>query len=204
MAQPRTWAVVPVKRLADAKSRLADVIGPTERQAFCLAMLDDVLAALGQTPGLAGTLVVTADDEAAAHARAAGARVVDEAPVAGLNAALDLAVAALASKRADRLFILPADVPLVTPESLAPLLAADDGVTLVTDRAGVGTNALLMAPIDALPFRFGPSSLERHLKEAQARGLPVRVCDIPELALDIDTPDDLDALMAVRSARRRA
>jgi len=204
MAQPRTWAVVPVKRLADAKSRLAGVMAPTERQAFCLAMLDDVLAALGRTPGLAGTLVVTADDEAAAHARAAGARVVDEAPVAGLNAALDLAVMGLRAERADRMVVLPADVPLVTPEALASLLAAGDGVTLVPDRAGVGTNGLSMAPVGALPFRFGASSLGRHCKEAQARGLPVRVVDIPELALDIDTPDDLDALMAVRAARRRA
>jgi len=167
-----------------------------------------VLATLARTPGLAGTLVVTADGQAATHARAAGARVIDDGAGAGLNAALDSTVTALVFGQAGRMLVLPADVPLVTPASLVPLLAAEAGVTLVPDRAGTGTNALLMAPVGALPFRFGPSSLARHREEAAARGLPVRVLEIPELALDIDTPYDLNALLAMRAAggtaRRRA
>lgn len=208
MTQLRTWAAVPVKPLAAAKSRLAGVLDPDERQAFCLSMLDDVLGVLARVPALAGRLVVTTDDAVAAHARAAGAGVIDEVPVAGLNAALDLAVTALCAKHAERLLVLPADVPLVTPESLAPLFAADNGVTVVPDRAGIGTNGLLLAPIDAVPFRFGGASLARHRAAAEARGLPFRAIEIPELALDIDTPDDLDALLTLRavgdSERRRA
>src|SRR5262249_25031579 len=58
------WAVVPVKDTTAAKQRLA-AAGPQHlRQQLMLAMLEDVLAALADAPGLAGRLLVTADPAA--------------------------------------------------------------------------------------------------------------------------------------------
>src|SRR5260370_38446120 len=72
------WAVVPVKELDQAKQRLAPLLGPASRHALAAAMLEDVLAALGAVPGLAGIAVVTVDPAACRLAARYGARVVDE------------------------------------------------------------------------------------------------------------------------------
>src|SRR5207245_5682505 len=58
------WAVVPVKDTALAKQRLAAAVPAPLRQALMLAMLEDVLAALAETSGLAGRLLVTTDPAA--------------------------------------------------------------------------------------------------------------------------------------------
>jgi FO synthase len=45
--------LVPVKRLDDAKSRLAGALAPADRRALTLAMLGDVLAAVGRSRSVA-------------------------------------------------------------------------------------------------------------------------------------------------------
>ena len=76
------WAVVPVKDLQHAKQRLAGVLAAAERQALFAAMLEDVLAALAASAGLAGMLVVTRDPRAQVLAARYGARVLVEPPTA--------------------------------------------------------------------------------------------------------------------------
>jgi 2-phospho-L-lactate guanylyltransferase len=53
---------------------------------------------------------------------------------------------------------------------------------------------LLITPPDALEPSFGPGSCQRHVALAQAAGIAHQIAQIPSLALDIDTPDDLGAL----------
>jgi len=71
------WAVVPVKERASAKERLSPMLRPETRHALALAMLEDVLAALTATPGVAGLLVVTVDPEAGRLAATYGARLIE-------------------------------------------------------------------------------------------------------------------------------
>ena len=71
------WAVVPVKERASAKERLSPMLRPETRHALALAMLEDVLAALTATPGIAGLLVVTVDREAGRLAANYGARLIE-------------------------------------------------------------------------------------------------------------------------------
>jgi len=67
---------------------------------------------------------------------------------------------------------------------------------LVPSRDELGTNALLSRPPEAIPFRFGYDSFRAHRREAEARDLPCEVCELPNLALDIDEIEDLRALLA--------
>jgi 2-phospho-L-lactate guanylyltransferase len=85
---PQLWAVLPVKSLACAKRRLAPLLDGDERRRLARAMLEDVLEACAGAASLAGILVVTADDEAAAIAKEAGARVLPEADERGTNDAV--------------------------------------------------------------------------------------------------------------------
>ena len=89
--------------------------------------------------------------------------------------------------------ILPIDLPAVTPEALADVVAAlgdAPSVVLVPDRHGRGTNVLAMTPPDAIEPCFGGDSRAAHGRAAARAGVTYVELDGP-LRLDLDTPDDL-------------
>src|SRR5262249_49759308 len=71
--------------------------------------------------------------------------------------------------------------------------AADAYMVIAPDRHGSGTNALLLRASAAFDFQFGEGSCEKHLAAASGRGWRIEVCRRPELAFDLDTPEDLVA-----------
>ncbi|MCC6295765.1 MAG: 2-phospho-L-lactate guanylyltransferase [Pseudomonadales bacterium] len=198
-----TWVLIPVKPLATAKTRLAEVLAPAERRALVLAMLDDVLDALAGVPGLAGVALVGGDAELARHLTGRQLRLLAE-PDPGLNAALRAASAELATVGAGRLLILPADIPALDRAAVESLLAIDGepAVALVAASADGGTNALLLSPPGLLDPAFGPGSCARYRQAAAALGVAPRVLDLPQVALDIDRPGDLLALESLAGAPR--
>lgn len=198
------WVLIPVKPLASAKTRLAGVLSAAERQALVLHMLDDVLAALADAPGIAGIALVSADPAVARIAAERGLRLLPEA-APGLNGALAGALAALAAEGVARLLVLPADIPLIDAAAVQRLAAAQDAapaLTLVAARADGGTNALLLAPPDLLAPAFGPGSCARHARAAAALGVTPVLLDLPQVALDIDRPEDLARLALHAGAPR--
>jgi 2-phospho-L-lactate guanylyltransferase len=92
--------------------------------------------------------------------------------------------------------LVPGDCPLLEAGELDGALerARSGRVGVVPDRHGTGTNALIMSPPDAIGPAFGPGSCERHLDRARRAGHEALVEELPSLALDLDTPDDLREL----------
>jgi 2-phospho-L-lactate guanylyltransferase len=195
------WAVVPVKPLRGALRRLMSALDAPVRRELQVAMLTDVLGACAGAPGLAGVLVVTSDPDAAALAiRLAGARIVpDHDPPRGMNAAVSRGLAAVAAEGAEGALVLTADLPLARPVDIAAILerrTAQPSVVLVPSADGTGTNAMLLSPPEVLRPHLGPDSLARHTAQVTRRGLLLTRLPVAGLALDIDTPSDLTALMA--------
>lgn len=185
-----TVAVLPVKAFGRAKSRTA--LESQQRAALAEAMVGDVLEALTEVTGLDGVVVVTCEPRAAQPARARGLHVVDDPDEPGHNPAAARGVQAAVGLGATRVLLVPGDCPgLDAAEVDALLREARPGVTIVADRHGSGTNALLLDPPDALEPSFGPGSFARHAALARAE---VRAADVPSLAFDVDTPEDLAAL----------
>jgi 2-phospho-L-lactate/phosphoenolpyruvate guanylyltransferase len=177
--------LVPLKALAEAKGRLAPLLGPLQRRLLAIAMFEDVVAALQAVPGLDAPVVVSPDREVWRRADALGCRVVEEPPGAGdLNRALTAAAASLGDGAP--LLVVAADLPLATAAGLERVLAARAPVTVVPSHDGGGTNVLAWREPASFAPSFGPDSAARHLAVPGA----VRV-DEPGLALDVDTADDL-------------
>jgi 2-phospho-L-lactate guanylyltransferase len=198
----RAVAVLPVKRFADAKQRLSTGLAPGTRRALAEAMLTDVLVALRRTEGLDEVVVVTAEPVAEALALGYGARVVSDTREAGQSPAAQLGLDAV--EGADVVLLVPGDCPALDPAQLTALLRSIEpapSVVLVPDRHGTGTNALLLAPPDAIAPSFGPGSRERHEQAAGASGARWRVAEPRSLVLDVDTADDLAVLRAALDAR---
>lgn len=198
----RATAVLPVKRFGAAKSRLGDGLSGRRRRKLAEAMLGDVLEAIGATRSVERTIVVSGEPGAARPARAAGAEVIDDPDDGHVEAALR-GVQRAAELGAECVVLLPGDCPLLEPRELDGLIAAAIGrcAIVVPDRHGTGTNALLLAPPDAIGPSFGEGSRERHCELAREAGVPCSVERVTSLALDLDTPADLVALTRELEAR---
>ena len=122
----------------------------------------------------------------------------------GLNAAVESAIAFALSRGLDQALVLPADIPLATPGEVASLIAsrgARPGVTLAPSHDSDGTNALLLAPPNAIAPCYGPGSYVQHMSQAMARHIDVNVLHLAGVARDIDEPADLAVLSAAVPAR---
>src|SRR5262245_9736244 len=115
------WAVVPVKDTAIAKQRLAPVLTQAQRQALALAMLEDVLAALAEAPGLARRLLVTIDPEAIRLAARYGIDCIADGAEDGHTGAVMAAARRLAADGVGGMLTLPGDIPLVTSDEIGHL-----------------------------------------------------------------------------------
>ena len=185
---------VPVKSLSRAKTRLSPALTGLERGALTLAMLEDVLDAALSVPGWE-TWVISPDEVALEVAAGRGARPIPEAKPPLANAIRQVEAKAK-EDGATALAVLPADVPLVTADTLHEALRTLGAVVLARSADGSGTSLLLRRPPRAIPARFGPDSFRRHLELAAERGLPVSVVERRELSFDVDRPDDILTLLA--------
>jgi len=206
----RTWALVPIRGLETAKTRLGEDLDPEERVELVTNLLRRTLVATRDARWVTGTVVVTMDPDAAGIAhelRAIG--LVERAP--GLNAAIEAARSVAVARGATAVLVLPADLPAVSAAAIDALIGAaaeaaeGNGrlVAVVPDRHGLGTNALLISPPGAIDPAFGEASRAAHAARADSAGVRRLELDGP-LALDLDTAADLlDAEAAVGSLRGR-
>jgi len=195
--------LIPVNALGRAKGRLAGFLSEDERETLALVTLETVLRAAGP-----GAIVLTPDARVVAHVHGR-ARIIDESSgISGLNAQLERAIGLLLKDgtAAEWLLILHADLPLATAgaiETLAGLGAGENTAVLVESRDG-GTNALLLHPPGQFGLAYGPGSFARHRAAAEAAGMRVVVNRNRELALDLDTADDLAELLRAPRGRQGA
>jgi 2-phospho-L-lactate guanylyltransferase len=192
----RATAVVPVKRFAVAKSRLAPGVEETRKPELVAAMVADVLEAISEARLVDRTIVVSQEPRAAELAAAAGAELLADFDDAGHSAAALAGIAAAEAAGAGCVALLPGDCPLLDPRELDKMLTGvpDPYVAVIPDRHGAGTNALVLAPPGAIDPAFGEGSRARHVAAARAAGIPYGVEELPSLGLDLDTPADIVAL----------
>jgi 2-phospho-L-lactate guanylyltransferase len=199
------WAVVPVKDTRTAKQRLAAVMDQETRTLLAQAMLEDVLSAVAASTSLAGLVVVTADPFATQVAQRYGARLLSEGGEEGQTRAMRYAVEVLAAEGRRAILTLPIDVPLITPQEIDAVVAEarrEPEFAIVPAHDRQGSNAILCAPPRYVPLSFGNHSFTPHLAAARERGIEPCVVELPGIGLDIDSPPDLAAFLAIPSQTR--
>jgi 2-phospho-L-lactate guanylyltransferase len=174
--------VIPIRSFRAGKGRLAAVLSDDERAALGRTMAERVLAAAAPLP----VYVVTGDDEVATFASEHGAKVI--ADPGSLNGAAEVGRATAAADGFERVIVAHADLAKPTPFAW---VADFDGVTIVPDRHGGGTNVMALPTRASFDFAYGEGSRTRHEHEARARGLALRVVDDASLGWDVDEPSDL-------------
>lgn len=209
-ARPEVHAVLPLKQLAGAKTRLSGLLDSEQRRTLALAMARDVLAVLSAHPAITSITLVSDDADARELAAEAAVRLWSEAdllaerelppmtgPLPVLNGVLTAACTRLRRETTDiapLLLVLHADLPLLTGADIDAALActeARSGLVVGVDVTGTGTNLLLFPASRPPRFAFGSDSSSAHLAWARAQCLPCRGLQRPGIARDIDTPTDL-------------
>ena len=176
--------LVPVKSL-DPKSRLAEALTLQERIDLMATLHARVISAVREA-GIERVTVVT------------NGRI----DVGGVDVWLDrglpwneaLATAAREVVSEPLVAFISADLPLLRADEVERLLAAtpEEGIAIGRAHDG-GTNAIAMRPPGLVLTHFGePQSAAVHA----ALGVPHVLVDLPGLAFDVDTPDDLARMHA--------
>ncbi|MGV9451412.1 2-phospho-L-lactate guanylyltransferase [Streptomyces sp. NPDC003635] len=196
--------VIPLKPLARAKSRLAGTAADGLRPALALAFAQDTVAAALASAAVRDVAVVTDDALAGRELAALGARIVPDAPLAGLNAALAHGEAVVRAHRPDcAVAALNADLPALRSMELTRVLdsAAEFPRAFLPDAAAIGTTLLTATPGRKLLPAFGSDSRARH----HASGaVELRLAEVDSVRQDVDTGDDLRAALALGVGPRTA
>jgi 2-phospho-L-lactate guanylyltransferase len=198
-AMPEVWAVVPAKRFALAKQRLAAVLSKSERTKLAQTMFQDVLATLSATPEISGIVVVSEDPVARTLTADTDIRLVGNVLEAGINNAVLQGLRTLDPARASAL-VVPADVPFATAEEIGAVVhqLRKHPLVLVPALSDGGTNAIAARSPALIEPRFGENSFHHHQVAARRRGLDCGVVRAEGLGRDIDRPEDLIVPPTVR------
>jgi 2-phospho-L-lactate guanylyltransferase len=191
---PKTCAILPIKPFDDAKERLATGLDAGQRRLMAEAMARDVIAALGRSKRIDGLVIVSGEPKVQELAGGSADAILPDARE-GHSAAATIGVRWAIENDFERVVMVPGDCPLLESRELDELLdnCSEQRLDFVVipDRMGSGTNALVIKPPDAVTPSFGPGSRERHLALGLAAGKRVAAIEVPTLALDLDTADDL-------------
>jgi 2-phospho-L-lactate guanylyltransferase len=194
--------LVPVKGLDGCKQRLAGVLDAEQRRSLMLGLLEDVIEQAFAAECVTAVSCVTSDEDAAEVAVQLGARPISDGRLEW-NQGLRHALRQIAPRPAAVAFVA-ADLPHVGSDDFDALFAALSLRSVVIGRArDGGTNALALQPPHAIMPAFGePQSAAVHARLAEAAGIRPVVLDRPGLALDLDTPADLDYALTVGAGGR--
>ena len=196
--------LIPVKTLATAKQRLAQLFDQATRTELAQNMLLDVLDVVSAWNTRPAASLVTGDPFALHLARKFDFEVIPDDDHLGETHAIEMATRHCEMRGIDSTLVIPGDIPLIQVEELERIFAAApiEGSVLVPAHDGRGTNAILRRPAGLFPLRFGNDSFKPHLAAARAAGKPCVILSLPGIGLDVDNPADLQVLAAASGETR--
>jgi 2-phospho-L-lactate/phosphoenolpyruvate guanylyltransferase len=183
--------LVPVKPLAEGKSRLEGILGAAERAKLNRILALRTFEVARELLDLAEVFVVSKSAEVLKLARDHFLTGVEESPLALLNEAIAFGCSEAKRCGLTELLVLPVDLVFLTSVRVRALLHNSHvDVMIVPDAAGKGTNLIYWRSIESVSFHFGTSSAIHHERDAKGRGLSVEIVKDKDLSFDLDSPVD--------------
>src|SRR3974377_38897 len=138
------FAILPVKPLARAKSRLARTLKAPMRAALVRSIFSRTLDVIAQVDRIDGVIVVSRDLTILELARQRSAITLMESD-SGLNPAITQAALWAAQHQAQAVIVVPVDLPLITAADLDVMIdraKEERCIVIAPDRHEDGTNVL--------------------------------------------------------------
>jgi 2-phospho-L-lactate guanylyltransferase len=202
----KIFAIVPVKRLENGKSRLATFLSSTERIKLCELLLKDTLSTLKKTSRISEVIVVSSDVLAEKIAKRYDAKFLKEDKDSGVNEAVAFADGYCSEARATATLVIPQDLPLLLPEDIDRICESAEGyekcLVICPSLRYDGSNALLRKPSLLLQTHYENNSYQTHLKLARDIGANVNVILSRRIMTDLDTVEDVQNLIKESSIHK--
>lgn len=195
----KTFAIVPIKKLEKAKTRLSSLLDADDRIHLSLLMLQDTLQTLSVVQSLTQIITVSADKRIEEIALKYGATFLLEEKERGVNSAIALADNYCIKEAADATMVVPHDLPLLDSIDISKAckLAENESrcIVICPSFRYDGTNILLRKPPSIIATFYDADSYNTHLKAATRLGIPVKRLFSKGLMHDIDTPEDASEII---------
>ena len=191
---PTVVPLVPMKPLADCKTRLSRVMTVPDREDLTMGMLRRVLLAI-RGAGADPFWVVGGDDRIRNLARTFGANWMEDLG-RNLNDTITKSFENARLRGVSALY-LPGDLPFIKPSDIHQLIRSaqhQHNITLSPARRDGGTNAILV-PYDLIPYfrpELGNNSFRKHVATAARMGVSVAFYYSSGMGFDLDDGSDLD------------
>lgn len=194
----RAFALIPVNRLSEAKTRLAKEFSKEERAELVMCMVRDVLDAVS---GLMEVVIISENDVRDKLSEYNFHFILEEKR--DLDNAVYLATEYATEKKADATLFIPADIPLIKRSHVEAVLRLGKRyqVVIAPSKDG-GTGVLFRKPPNIIEGKFSRGSFAYHVSEAEKKRAKTFVFESTSLSLDIDTPEDVNEFMNFGSGTR--
>lgn len=186
------YAIIPVTKFKDAKTRLSPFLNEEERENLLKAMLHDVTDTLKKH--VDKIFIISRDEEVLNYAEKLNVSIIPEDENSNLNKALKQAMK-ICKGKAKKVIIVPSDIPLIGKTNVQMLIDASKNLDfIIVPAKGGGTNMIIMKPM-AIHTRFEGFSYKEHVQAAERKKLNPQVHDSFFMALDVNTTEDLGEIM---------
>ena len=186
------YAIIPVSKFKNAKTRLSPFLTEEERENLLKAMLHDVTDTLKKH--VDKIFIISRDEDVLSYAEKLNLNTILEDENSNLNKALKQAMKYCKGK-AKKVIIVPSDVPLIGKTNVQMLIDASKSLDfIIIPSKGGGTNMIIMKPM-AIHTRFEGFSYKEHVQSAERKKLNPQVHDSFFMALDVNTAEDLGEIM---------
>lgn len=186
------YAIIPVSKFKNAKTRLSPFLSDEERENLLKVMLQDVTDTLKKH--VDRIFIISRDEDVLNYAKKLNLDTILEDENSNLNKALKQAMKYCKGK-ARKIIIVPSDVPLIGKTNVQMLIDASKSLDfIIVPSKGGGTNMIIMKPM-AIHTRFEGFSYKEHVQAAERKKLNPQVHDSFFMALDVNTAEDLGEIM---------
>jgi len=184
-------AILPVKNLNQAKSRLSHEMNQQQRESLTFNLLGRTLGILKSSECIDDILMVSRDVKIRSMAEMENVLFLEEQGT-DLNQALEQATRWSIEQHYSAILILPLDIPFLTKEDIDSITKMGNEkreiVIIAPDREMKGTNALLVKPPGILQYQFGLESFRRHWQQAQDKHIENKIYYSTKIGFDVDSP----------------
>jgi len=199
------YLLIPVKNLDFANERLSSVLNQEGRTALAYEMLKDVFEAASESTLPDKIAVVTLDKKAMYMADKLDFAIINEENQESESSSVDYALKVCKEMGAESVLVIPGDAPLITAQDIDFVIDKVKDyphVIMVPAADKLGTNAILRKPPDVITSMFGHDSFRKHKEQSDEKNIPYEVYELPNIALDIDEPADIEQLKTLGSHTR--
>jgi 2-phospho-L-lactate guanylyltransferase len=186
------YAIIPISKFSNAKTRLSPFLKLEEREQLLKTMLKDITKKL---KGIVDEIVIiSADKDVLEYANKLEVLTLVENEGLNLNTAIEQAMDWCRHKT-KKVFILPSDIPLISKANIDGIIESGKiSDFIIAPSKGGGTNSIIIKP-QSIGMKFGDFSFKNHIKEANDNKFEPVIFDSFYMSLDVNTTEDIGEIM---------